>query len=306
MKLTADNKKFLWILIIALISLILASNAFAGGLKVIHEKTFNVKPGEKLELDAYCGDIVINTWDKNELYVKVFGNNRAEDNIDFEFVKTSSGVRITAEREGSIFFNWFSSINLRFEINMPKEFDVEVETSGGDISAKNLKGKMTYKTSGGDVALNSTSGQLLIKTSGGDIDLTNHIGESEAQTSGGNIKCMNTKGDLYVRTSGGSIQLKAVDGKINAHTSGGDIELDYSGVNRGVELTTSGGDIDVFLPSDFKAEVELRTSGGSIETEFTTTKTYKIKSYLFEAEFNGGGNKLYCKTSGGDVTVKEK
>jgi len=305
MKLTADNKKLLWIFILAFLSFLFCSNAFAGGLKVLHEKSFNVNPGETLELESESGDIVISTWSKNEVFVKVYGNRKAEERVDFSFERTSDGVRIIAEKEGS-FFNWFSSVEMRFEIRLPAEFNADVKTSGGDIAVKDLKGKMIYKTSGGDVDLQNTNGALTVKTSGGDIELSKHEGNSKLSSSGGDIKCIDTKGDLDAGTSGGGIILKTVDGRIDARTSGGDITLDYTGVNNGIELTTSGGDIEVYIPAEFKADADLKCSGGHIDCDFTLSRTYRVKSYHLEADFNGGGEKLYCKTSGGDIYVKEK
>ena len=305
MKLTADNKKLLWIIIIALLSLIFYANAFAKGMGVLHEKTFNVNPGETLWLDSDCGDVNLSTWDKDELYVKIYGNSRTEEYIEFSFEQKSDGVEIIADKHGS-FFNWFSSINLKYEIIVPSRFNVDLSTAGGDLVIKDLEGKMMFKTSGGDVELSSTIGELTAKTSGGDINLTNQKGNCEVKTSGGDIRCIDTKGDLYASTSGGNITLKAVDGQIDASTSGGSVSLDYTGPNKGVELTSSGGDIEVRLPSNFKADAELKTSGGDIECDYSMSRTYKVKSYYLEAEFNGGGNKLYCRTSGGDVIVKEK
>ncbi|MFH1195000.1 MAG: DUF4097 family beta strand repeat-containing protein [bacterium] len=306
MKLTADNKKLLWILILALISLILCSNAFAGGLKLLHEKRFDVNPGETLQLETATGDVIISTWAGNEVFVKVYGNRKAEEDIEFSFERTSDGVLIIAEKDGGFFSNWFSSIDMKFEIQVPANFQTDIKTSGGDISVKDLSGKMSYKTSGGDVELDNTNGELFVKTSGGDIGLNKHNGNAQIQTSGGDIKCNNTKGNLEAGTSGGGISLKAVDGMIDANTSGGDITLEYTGKNMGVDLTTSGGDIKVYLPADFKADVELKSSGGSIECDYSMSKTYKVKSNSLDAEFNGGGEKLYCRTSGGDVKVKEK
>ncbi|MFC2135857.1 DUF4097 domain-containing protein [Bacteroidota bacterium] len=306
MKLTADNKKLLWILIIALVSLIFYSNLFAGGIRLLHEKSFDVNPGEILELEAESGDVILTTWDNNEVYVKVYGNSKAEDYIDFYFERTSEGVKILAEKEGGSFFNWFTSIQMKFEIKVPREFNVDLQTSGGDVSVDELTGELLLKTSGGDIDLTNTNGELQARTSGGDIDVQNHNGESQLKTSGGHIICSEMKGNLDVGTSGGDIKLKSIDGWIEAHTSGGDVILDYNGDNKGVDLTTSGGDIEVYLPSDFKADVDLKSSGGYIDCDYSMSKTYRVKSNQLEADFNGGGERLHCRTSGGDVIVKEK
>ncbi len=99
----------------------------------------------------------------------------------------------------------------------------------------------------------------------------------------------------------------SADGSLEAKTSGGDIELDYRGENYGGYLSTSGGDIDIVLESDFTADVEFKTSGGDIEVDFPNASIEgKIKSSRFTGKFNGGGNDFGAKTSGGDITVRTK
>lgn len=293
--LETNNKKFIWIILLAILSLLFYSNiisADTGNLGVLHEKTFKVKDGQRLELFASMGDVKIDTWDKNELYVKVIGSSKVERNFEFIFEETNYGVRIEAKKEGSnnwFNFSWFGgSQDLKFEINLPKKFVIKTKTSGGDIYVRDL------------------SGEAELKTSGGDIVLLNYNGDANINTSGGDIEIENSGGNLDVATSGGEIRLKSANGRIEAATSGGDISLDYIGNNEGVDLHTSGGDIHVYLPSDFKADVYCKTSGGDVDVYFDNQRSEKVKSSRYEGTFNGGGNRLKCTTSGGDIVVKER
>jgi len=291
--LEANNKKFLGIILLTIVSFLFYSNIFGADvdrLGVIHEKTFKVKEGQTLELIASMGDVKISTWDKEELYVKVSGSSKVEKKFDFSFEETNYGVKIEAKREGGWFnFNWFGSGgDLVFEISLPKKFEVKAKTSGGDLRVRDL------------------TGEVELNTSGGDIDLLNYNGNGFLHTSGGDVKCENSGGNLEVSTSGGEINLKSANGRIDAGTSGGDIILDYSGSNEGIVLHTSGGDIKVSVTKDFKADVYCKTSGGNVDVYFDKQRSEKVKSNRYEGEFNGGGNRLECTTSGGDIVIKEK
>ena len=46
-------------------------------------------------------------------------------------------------------------IKLRFEIQVPKDFNIETYTAGGDIKLQNVKGSVKLKTSGGDINLSA-------------------------------------------------------------------------------------------------------------------------------------------------------
>lgn len=280
-----------------------ASSDFGGELETIHEKTFTIQPGKDLKVETSSGDVTITTWDKPEVYVKVSGNEKAKEKVDFSFSSNDDEVSVIAKREGS-FFNWFSSgIKIKFEIKVPAEFSTNINTSGGDIMIGEIRGSNQLRTSGGDVWVKNTDGVLKVNTSGGEINLDSNSGQMDIETSGGDIKARDFKGDISASTSGGDIYLKGSESKIFAETSGGDITLEYTGVNKGIDLETSGGDIKMKLPQDFNASAYLHTSGGEIECELAANKAKKISSSRFEADLNNGGASLTAKTSGGDISV---
>lgn len=272
-------------------------------LSILHEKTFNISPDKLLKLEASSGDVIINSWDKPQVYVKVLGNSKTERKVDFSFSSTDEYVEVRAKHEHS-FFNWFGNgIRMKFEITVPTNFNTEIRSSGGDIKMTGVTGDQKMKTSGGDVLLTDVNGNLMVSTSGGDINTSNTKGTSDLSTSGGDVKCVDFDGNLSASTSGGDIILKGKNSKISAHTSGGDVDISYQGENKGIDIGTSGGSIKLRLPEDFNASAKLSTSGGSITCTLNTTNISKITSSKFEADLNKGGNQLVAKTSGGDIEV---
>ncbi|MBE0539404.1 MAG: DUF4097 family beta strand repeat protein [Ignavibacterium sp.] len=236
--------------------------------KVIHEKTFQISPGKKLNVSADGGDIICSVWDKSEVYVKVIGTDDTADKYDFTFNSNSDEVTVKADRKGG--WNWFSNISLRFEIKVPVNFNINANTSGGDIKVGGVNGGIYLKTSGGDIW--------------GD----------------------RFEGNFYAQTSGGDINLFCSNAKIEAKTSGGNIELEYTGINKGIELNTSGGDIEIKVPADFDAKAELKTSGGDVDCNLTLNNVTKLSETKIDANINKGGKPLIAETSGGDITVVKK
>ncbi|MFZ2863232.1 MAG: DUF4097 family beta strand repeat-containing protein [Ignavibacteriaceae bacterium] len=265
-----SNIKAITIIILLIVSALNLSFATIrdGDERVIREKSFNIAAGKKILLNTSSGDIQITPWNKAEVYVKVLGNKNAEEKFNFSFNATSEEVTIEAERKSG--WNWFSNINLKFEIKVPSSFNVYANTSGGDIKVAGVNGDIKLKTSGGDIWDDRFEGNFSARTSGGDI----------------NLFCNNAK--------------------IDANTSGGDIELEYTGINQGIELKTSGGDIDIKLPADFNAKAELKTSGGEVDCNLTLNEVKKLSETKIDADINKGGNPLVAITSGGDITVLKK
>lgn len=262
--------KYLTVLLLILALPINNTFAFSRGndKKLIHEKTFKISAGKKVVLNTDAGDIQITPWDKSEVYVKVVGNDNAAEKYDYTFDANSEEVRIEVEKKGG--WSWFSNINLKFEIKVPNNFNIEANTSGGDIKVGGVTGDIGLKTSGGDIWGDRFEGNFVAKTSGGDITLF----------------CNNAR--------------------IDANTSGGDIELEYTGSNKGIQLKTSGGDIDVKVPKDFNAIAELKTSGGDVDCNLTLNNVKRLSETKIDANINNGGAALVAITSGGDISVYKK
>ena len=305
MQTDSTKVKLSLIILMMIIGLLLInSSILAGDLKLIHDKKFEASNGGILNLKSAVGDVNIQSWSNSEVSVKVFGNEKAAKELEFSFSKTGQVIKIKAEKESINPFKWLNNVALRYEIKVPKEFQVEIFTAGGDVNIDEINGKFDVNTSGGDIKMQNNLGNIFLKTSGGDIEVKNHKGNVNAETSGGDIK-MQIVGNVNCSTSGGDIDLITENGKVIASTSGGDVTLKYWGENKGIELGTSGGDIKCLIPSSTKANVELRTFGGEINLDFSNSSTTKIKSSRYEGKFNGGGAELICKTSGGNISVSE-
>lgn len=284
----------------------LSSFAYAEDLKVLKEKTFQMKDYQNFFVDASGADVKVASWDKQEVYVKISGNDKAASKLKYDIFQDGDVVRVIIKRKDS-FWNWFgSNIRIKVDAFVPAKYNAHVETSGGDIYVNGITGGFKFDTSGGDITLVKLNGKVNAETSGGDIQLTEHYGKMMLSTSGGDIVCKAVVGDVKAETSGGDIQVQQKDGRLFAETSGGDIVIEYTGVNKGIEAETSGGDISAKLPADFKAKVHLETTGGGIDCNFSNSKTSKVKRSELIAEFNGGGPVLRLETSGGDITVDQK
>jgi len=238
-------------------------------LQLIKEKSFNISPGKNLLVEISSGDVKVTYWDKDEVYIKIFGNENAMEKMNFNMEGTEEMIKITGKKKSSI-SSWFSNMNVEVEIKVPARFNLDISTAGGDIKCGGITGEAELNTSGGDIWADKFSGFM------------------NASTSGGNI---------FLFCNGA---------QINAETSGGDIKLEYEGENKGIDLSTSGGDIEVKVAKEIKASMELSTSGGDVSCSLNMSNVKKSSGSRLIGDLNGGGQKLSAHTSGGDITVSEK
>lgn len=297
-------------------------------------KTFNVKKGQLFYLKADLGSVEVDSWGQDEVKVTVTrkadtnSKSRAEEifeDLELSFDQVSEGVRVVAEYHGPK--GWWGErrrLSLRFEVMVPKEFNLDINTSGGGIQVTDLIGKSDLNTSGGSITVGRVDGPINAKTSGGGIkvqEARGHVfahtsggsiaigetaGSVDAKTSGGGITLDGVTGDTDVYTSGGSLNLKNLSGNVNAGTSGGSIYAELTGkIDRDCTLKTSGGSIRVFLPKNLSADLDASTSGGHVETDFPITVQGIIKKSALKGKINDGGPLITLRTSGGSIYIKE-
>ncbi len=228
-------------------------------------KTFKVNKGGTLKVALAAGNISIETWNKDEVTVKVDGVDEEDRNL---LDITQSGNTINVEFKGS--GGWGSN---DVSISVPSEFNLNLNTNQGDIDLNNnLQGSFQAYTAGGDISLKDVSGKTNVKTNGGDVTAGNITGDLDLSTNGGNIKVGNVSGKGEVRTMGGSINMDNVSKDLNAKTFGGDINIGNIGGN--AKISTMGGSINL---KKISGNANVQTNGGNIKllgaSGYTKAKT---------------------------------
>ena len=252
------------------------------------EREFNVQPGGGLILNSDSGSIEVRTWSEARVRVVV----RNPGNFEVSIEQSGNEIIVQADRERG-------RSRIRFEIQVPDEFDVELDTGGGGITIEDISGNILAETSGGNITIGTVLvGNVSVDTSGGSIVIDDvSDGNITAETSGGRITINNVNGDVFADTSGGNIIVGDVTGDVLAETSGGNITVgDISG---DVELDTSGGTIRSGYAS---GTLTAETSGGNI---------YLAGSDSFiDADTSGGnitiirsGGPVIAHTSGGNIII---
>ena len=268
------------------------------------KKSFNVKNGGLLEVEADIGSIEVKTHSVSKVDVTVQFEKKHGDKadvmktleeFDLDIDQRGKDVVIRFERKNKGGFSWNNNRRLRvhFEIVVPREYHVDLNTAGGSISVEDLNGNVNSNTSGGSLKFGHIEGNVNGKTSGGSIQLESCNGEVDVKTSGGSIQIGRVKGNVEANTSGGGIEVEEVFGNIDAKTSGGHIECTLTRQpTADCYLKTSGGSIQIYLKDDIAVNLNARTSGGKVRTDFPVVMQGEINGHRLKTEINGGGPEL--------------
>ena len=278
-----------------------ASAAFAA--QQSFDKRFNARPGGHLTLDTDLGSVAIVGRDTDE--VVIHADMSDSDHLDVTAVQNSLGVTVIGRVKGR---SWFDRLDLtathvRFTIDVPRDYPVQIQTSGGGLDVRKLTASVAGRTSGGAITLQDLIGSISVHTSGGSISAERLNGPAELQTSSGSIDIVDSTGDLDARTSGGSIDLKSIAGRVTAVTSGGSIVAEVH-TNRGVFLKSSGGTITLLLPENVRASIDAQTSGGGAHSQLPLSSTELAERSHLRGAINGGGEPIFLRTAGGSIHVE--
>jgi DUF4097 and DUF4098 domain-containing protein YvlB len=189
---------------------------------------------------------------------------------------------------------------------------VKISTQSGQIRVKGAGKGAELSSAGGDIRIESVTGDLKATTSGGDIRAGAVTGDARLETVGGDVVVRSAGGSIAARTGGGDITLKKVRGPVVARTSGGTISCEItSAAAAGGELATSGGDVTITLPANYRADVDVRVSGVDPDTDAVISQFPEITvsrrpgSISGEGKLNGGGPRLTIRSNSGTVTIRK-
>ena len=254
-------------------------------------KSFSVGKGGSLQVFISEGDILISAWDKNEVLVKAIGIG--DDETDgLTISQSGSTVRVKSHASPE-------SSDLRFDISVPSRFDIDIQTSSGDIDVQgSLVGNLKGSTSAGTIRLGNLGGTVSMSTSGGDIETGSIQGDLELRTSGGDIRMGSVSGEADVSTAGGEITIDNVGKRLRAKTAGGNISI--GNVGGDAVVSTAGGNIVVGKVS---GSASLTTAGGDIDLR-SATGAVKATTAGGDLRFENISGSVDGTTAGGDVHVQ--
>ncbi|HET9179534.1 MAG TPA: DUF4097 family beta strand repeat-containing protein [Terriglobia bacterium] len=266
------------------------------------EKTLSLEPGGKFVLQTDAGSVTVTGSSASGARVVITSNrDDLESLFNFDFNSSAGLAQVTARKKT---LQWFSNVNLHFDVTVPSQTGLSIKTSGGSVKVTSLQGEQDLRTSGGSIDASEVRGNLMARTSGGSISVRDVTGNADLGTSGGGITVNSLNGSLQAGTSGGPIHIDGVTGRAVAHTSGGSIQAAFArGNNQGGELTTSGGSIRASLDPTANLDIDASTSGGSVSTDMPLRVQGTISQSKVHGTLGSGGQTLQLHTSGGSIRI---
>jgi DUF4097 and DUF4098 domain-containing protein YvlB len=147
---------------------------------------------------------------------------------------------------------------LSFDI--PKETELVINDSYGNISVKDMKGNsLEMKNTSGNINLENIISNMQLKLGYGNLNLRNTKGAVAAELTSGDIFILDHTGNIDVKTSYGNQKYHGLTGNIKTQSTSGDIKiLDMTG---NADLTSKYGNV---ILESFKGTPSIDVVSGDV------------------------------------------
>lgn len=269
------------------------------------DTTFSVPAGTRLSLMNMQGDVVVRTWDRNQVQVKADHSSRTRIGVEL----SGTVLRLVPERRGML----VPGSLVDYELTVPAAMAIEIGGLGGDVTIVGVRGPVSVNTIEGDINLKGGSGDVSLVTINGGVRVEGvRGGRLEVRAASGDIEVTDVQADLALETVSGDVRLQGVDGRrVEAQAVSGDVS--FTGTIRpdgSYLLSTHSGDITMAIPEGTSAMIRASIASGDLSSAFslpepemhdvTGGRTRGTRKLI---RLGGGGASIELETFSGDVSL---
>jgi hypothetical protein len=265
------------------------------GQDVELDTTFAVNPNAVLGVRNHAGEIIVRTWQRNEVHIQA--SYSSYDRV--KIIQSETSVRVQSETRHGL------PEEVDYELTVPRGMAVDLWGFEADVSVDGSQNGVRVETMEGDIEITDCAGDITIHSVEGDMRVTRSSGRLEANGTDGEVEVLDFEGDVYAESIDGDIRLEGIEGSsVEGKTVDGDVVFDGSIRDEGrYKLTTHDGDVTVSVPSGKNARIEVATFDGEFEADFPVQITGAQGNRKFSFVLGNGGARLELQSFDGDIRL---
>ena len=268
----------------------------ARGQAVQMDRTVEVQPGTRLQLDNHFGDVTIRTWDRAA--VRVQGSHPIGTTVDVQ--PSGSLLQIEADRPGS------PDKPITYTLTVPADMAIEVDLVQGDVDVAGTRAGMNITSVHGNITVVGGADVLTLESVQGKVTVTGARGRVQAETVNQGIELTDIRGDVQAQAVNGRIVLRGIDaGRVAAETVNGSVTYQGSIRSDGwYRFSTHNGGIDLTMPANAGAVFTASTFNGTLETGFPVTLREAKEGKEFSFTVGSGGARIELESFNGTMSIQ--
>lgn len=260
-----------------LLCVLLLSAAFAPRAHATeYHKSYAVNGRASVRVLASNGAVRVTTTDGNQV----------EFIVNYDPGTWSSDGSVESRQEGAVvelraltpahssWWHWsyFENVHLSIEVRMPRNADLQIDTSNGAVSLDAISGTVKVHTSNAAISASDLEGRCVLATTNG------HVAAS------GRFR---------------SLAIWSTNAGVTAHALSG------SRMDSGWSISTTNGGIDLSLPPDLKANLSAGTTNGGIMLQLPVAVSGEHYGSQLRGTLGGGGPELFVRTTNAGVRLDQ-
>ncbi|HEY6467499.1 MAG TPA: DUF4097 family beta strand repeat-containing protein [Candidatus Acidoferrales bacterium] len=253
-------------------------------------KTYSITAHADLQVHTDDGDVKIFSADQKQIVAHVTTEGYKIGPNDVRIDESQSGDHvIISVKTPHDHFNFFGSMHheVHVQLTVPRELDLEATTGDGSMDVQPVAGRIQLRSGDGSIHADGTRGDITMHTGDGSISANGLDGTLAADSGDGGIHISGRFDGLTVNTGDGSVDASA--------SAGSKMTSPWS-------LHSGDGSIDLHIPSDLRAYVDLKTGDGSINLDGISVNVEgALERSHIRGNLNGGGGEL--KITSGDGSI---
>jgi hypothetical protein len=131
--------------------------------------------------------------------IRVTESGRACGDCGVQLEQGSDGILLHSTRPGA------SGAELRFEIEVPEHFDLDLTSAGGAVRIEGVDGTIKGSTEAGGLELRRLSGSVDLETKSGDVTLRESYVSGRVHTVGGRVLLEDVSGSVAGTSGKGKV-----------------------------------------------------------------------------------------------------
>jgi hypothetical protein len=255
-------------------------------------KSYSVSGHAKVRVVTDDGSVRVSTGDIKQVEIRVeYRGYVLDKDLHVTTAQNGDTVEIVAKTGNNWSWKWnVRHSELRVEIHMPKDADLDVTTGDGSVEADSITGNVDIRTGDGHITLQGAKGDIHLRAGDGAIEGRGLDGRLDATTGDGHVNIQGRFDSLNIKTG---------DGNVTARANGG------SKVVNTWNIHTGDGSVDLELPGELQANIDAGTHDGHISLDIPVTVEGTFSSSRINGKMNGGGSPIIVRTGDGSIHLNK-
>ncbi|MBW3660588.1 MAG: DUF4097 domain-containing protein [Gemmatimonadetes bacterium] len=271
--------------------------AAAAGQAERFETTVEAPARGRLELHNGDGSVTIDTWNRESVRVVA----RRPSGLPIEVQRKGVAVVVRAPRQME------RRASVDYAVTVPRSMDLEIHGMNSPVTIEGTEGRVDVHTIKGNIAVRGGREQVGLHTVNGSVSVVGARASVEVNVVNQAVSLGDVIGtSVGINAVNGAVRLDGVDARrVEVTTVNGKIAFDGSIHPDGVyDLNAHNGGIDMTIPSDASARIQVSTHNGTLHVGFPVTIEEGPIGKRFDFTLGAGRARIELTSFNGTIELR--